>query len=107
MKKLGILLGCSILLVSFSAQAADELLRSSGLYPQDATAQEKDPLRRHAALARLRWDQATELAGLDPFSSAAVLAYAVRLVLAADLAKADEEAGLERLRKTADPPAEG
>ena len=45
MKKLGILLGCSILLVSFSAQAADELLRSSGLYPQDATAQEKDPLR--------------------------------------------------------------
>ena len=38
-------LGCSILLVSFSAQAADELLRSSGLYPQDATAQEKDPLR--------------------------------------------------------------
>jgi len=72
-----------------------------------AAFQEPDALRRHRALARLRWDQATELAGLDPFSSAAVLAYAVRLVLAADLAKADEEAGLERLRKTADPPAEG
>lgn len=72
-----------------------------------AAFQEPDALRRHRALARLRWDQATELAGLDPFSSSAVLAYAVRLVLAADLAKADEESGLERLRRTAEPPAEG
>lgn len=66
-----------------------------------AAFQEPDALRRHRALARLRWDQATELAGLDPFSSAAVLAYAVRLRIAADLAKADEEQGLARLRKTA------
>ena len=66
-----------------------------------AAFQEPDPLRRHRALARLRWDQTLELAGLDPFSAAAVLAYAVRLRIAADLAKADEEQGLARLRKTA------
>ena len=59
------------------------------------------------ALVRLRWDQSLELAGLDPFSASAVLAYAVRLVLAADLAKADADAGLERLRRTASPPVGG
>ena len=67
-----------------------------------AAFQEPDALRRHRALARLRWDQAGELAGLDPFSAAAVLAYAVRLVLAADLGKADADAGLARLRRTAE-----
>ena len=66
---------------------------------------EKDPLRRHAALARLRWDAAVDLAGLNPFSAEAVLAYAVRLLVAAELAKADADAGLARLRKTAETPA--
>ena len=70
-----------------------------------AAFQEPDPLRRDRAIARLRWDQANELAGLDPFSAAAVLAYAVRLSIAADLAKADETAGLARLRRAAEPPA--
>ena len=70
-----------------------------------AAFQEKDPLRRHAALARLRWDAAVDLAGLNPFSAEAVLAYAVRLLVAADLAKADADAGLARLRKTAETPA--
>lgn len=67
-----------------------------------AAFQEPDALRRHRALARLRWDLAGEVAGLDPFSSSAILAYAVRLVLAADLAKADADAGLARLRRTAE-----
>ena len=70
-----------------------------------AAFQEKDPLRRHAALARLRWDTAGDLAGPSPFSSAAILAYAVRLLVAADLAKADADAGLARLRETAENPA--
>ncbi|MBQ9726633.1 MAG: DUF2764 family protein [Kiritimatiellae bacterium] len=72
-----------------------------------AAFQEPDPLRRERALARLRWDQAGELAGLDPFSAAAVLAYAVRLQIAETLAKADEAAGLERLRNAALPHAAG
>ena len=72
-----------------------------------AAFQEPDALRRHRALARLRWDLAGEVAGLDPFSSSAILAYAVRLVLAADLEKADADAGLARLRGTADPSVEG
>ena len=71
-----------------------------------AAFQEPDALRRHRALARLRWDLAGEVAGLDPFSSSAILAYAVRLVLAADLAKADADAGLARLRRTAEETAE-
>ena len=65
-----------------------------------AAFQESDPLKRHRALARLRWDLAGEAArvGLDPFSAAAVCAYGVRLAILADLAKTDAEAGLARLR---------
>ena len=64
---------------------------------------ETDPLERHLALARLRWDLAGEEArvGLDPFSAAAVCAYGVRLSILADLAKNDPTAGLARLRRAA------
>jgi hypothetical protein len=41
-----------------------------------------DPLDREMALDRLRWRLADELAGYSPFSSRAVLAYAVKLNLA-------------------------
>ena len=68
-----------------------------------AAFQEADPLKRHLALARLRWDLACETArlGVDPFSAAAVCAYGVRLSILADLAKNDPTAGLARLRRAA------
>ena len=59
-----------------------------------AAYQESDPLRRHVALARLKWDLAGEIAGADAFSASAVLAWAVRLGLLSDLAAIDAEAGL-------------
>ena len=65
-----------------------------------AAFQEADPMKRHLALARLRWDLAGEAArtGIDPFSAAAVAAYGVRLSILAGLAKIDPDAGLARLR---------
>ena len=66
---------------------------------------ETDPMKRHVALARLRWNLAGEAArvGLDPFSASAVCAYGVRLGILAGLAKADADAGLARLRAAAVP----
>ena len=63
-----------------------------------AAFQEADPLARHRALARLRWDAAGDLVGADAFSAAAVLAYAVRLSILEDLATFDAEKGLARLQ---------
>lgn len=70
-----------------------------------AAFQEPDPMKRHVALARLRWDLAGEAArvGLDPFSASAVCAYGVRLGILADLSKADPDAGLARLRAAVAP----
>ena len=64
---------------------------------------ESDPMKRHLALERLRWDLAGEAAhlGTEPFSAAAVCAYGVRLRLLADLAEIDADKGLERLRAAA------
>ena len=64
-----------------------------------AAFQEADPLKRHFALERLRWDLAGEAAGLDPFSAAAVCAYGVRLAILERLAAVDAEAGLARLQR--------
>jgi hypothetical protein len=66
-----------------------------------AAFQEADPLKRHLALERLRWDLAGEAAGLDPFSAAAVCAYGVRLAILEGLATIDADAGLERLQSAA------
>ena len=68
---------------------------------------ETDPLKRHLAIERLRWDLAGEEAkvGIDPFSAAAVCAYGIRLSILAGLAKTDAEAGLARLRRAAGSPA--
>ena len=73
-----------------------------------AAFQEPDPMQRHLALARLRWNLAGEAAnvGVDPFSAAAVCAYAVRLSILAELAKIDPDAGLARLKAAAGPKAE-
>lgn len=63
---------------------------------------ETDPLDRQRALLRVRWNAVGDLAGLDPFSSASVLAYAVRLAIAAELAAFDAEKGAARLRAAAE-----
>lgn len=60
-----------------------------------------DPLERHRALLRLRWDLAGELAGLAPFSEPALFAYAVRLKLLLEFSKADPQAGMARLKAAA------
>ncbi len=72
-----------------------------------AAFQESDPLRRHLALERLRWDLAGEAAGLDAFSAAAICAYGVRLAILEGLARIDESAGLARLRSAAESSAAG
>lgn len=51
------------------------------------------PLERERSLDRFRWSQAEALAGFNPFSGRAVLAYAVRLMLAERWAAMDEDAG--------------
>ena len=53
----------------------------------------RTPLEREHALDRLRWDLAEELAGFDPFSSRALLAYALQLRLAERWARMDPGAG--------------
>jgi len=55
-----------------------------------------DPLARERKLDAVRWRRADELAQWDPFSSRAVLAYALRLALAARWAGLDADAGRER-----------
>ena len=70
-----------------------------------AAYQEPDPLARHRALARLRWDIASELAGGNPFSADAVLAWAVKLLVNADLAAADSEKGLAKFDAAASAPS--
>ncbi|MBR1608504.1 MAG: hypothetical protein IJ678_02680, partial [Kiritimatiellae bacterium] len=62
------------------------------------------PMERHLALQRLRWDVAGDLAGLSPFSEDALFAWAVRLRILEELAKADPEAGMARLRAAAEKP---
>ena len=61
-----------------------------------AAFQQPDPLARHMSLLRLKWDLAQELAGLEPFGAAAVLAWAVRLGIAAHIASIDAAGGLEK-----------
>jgi len=62
----------------------------------EAAFQLSDPLARERALDRLRWEVADELQGPDPMSEQAILAYAVRLRLAARWARLQKEAGRAR-----------
>ncbi|MFC1453211.1 DUF2764 family protein, partial [Verrucomicrobiota bacterium] len=54
------------------------------------------PLERERRLDRFRWQRVEELQGYDPFSTNAVLAYAVKLALAERWAKMDEDEGNRR-----------
>lgn len=55
------------------------------------------PLARELDLDRLRWQEAEEFAGFDPFSIRAVMAYAVKLRLAGRWAAMDADAGTAQL----------
>ncbi|MDI6774094.1 MAG: DUF2764 family protein [Verrucomicrobiota bacterium] len=57
------------------------------------------PAERERALDRLRWTILDELAGFDPFTGAALLAYALKLKLVERWAAMNPEAGRERVDK--------
>jgi len=52
-----------------------------------------NPLERERELDRIRWTVLDELAGSDPFSTSALLAYAVKLSIAERWAAMDQKAG--------------
>jgi hypothetical protein len=55
----------------------------------------ENPLDRERLLDRFRWKQSDDLAGMNPFSSDAMLAYALKLKLAARWATMDTDKGNE------------
>ena len=55
------------------------------------------PLDREMDIDRVRWDMLEELAGLNPFSLHAVLAYAARLRIAARWSRMETDAGRRRM----------
>jgi hypothetical protein len=60
---------------------------------------EPDAMRRDAAIKKILWDGAEEIAGLDQFSAGAVFAYFVRLRILIDRSKAGAEAGMSRIKQ--------
>lgn len=70
-----------------------------------AAFQESDPLRREKALDALRWRRAGELGGFDPLAPSAILAYFLRLRLAARAAARDAVQGRRRLDAVSAPPS--
>jgi hypothetical protein len=57
------------------------------------------PLEREQSLDRIRWRFLDELAGTDPFSTNALLAYALKLKLAERWAAMDKEKGQTKIEK--------
>ncbi len=58
---------------------------------------QSNPLKRERALDTIRWRILDELSGTDPFSSDAVLAYAVKLSLSERWAIMDQDAGQAKI----------
>lgn len=58
-----------------------------------------NPMDRELALDRFRWSQIEDIAGYDPFSSNAILAYALKLRLAERWAAMDNEKGKEKVEE--------
>lgn len=56
------------------------------------------PLERELELDRVRWNQAAQLAGFNPFSMDALLAYTIKLKLADRWATLSEQAGRDKMR---------
>ncbi|NQU38757.1 MAG: DUF2764 family protein [Lentisphaerae bacterium] len=52
-----------------------------------------NPLEREKALDQIRWECIEELAGLDPFTGRAILAYGLQLSILERWARMDKEAG--------------
>jgi hypothetical protein len=63
--------------------------------------QKPSPLDREHALDALLWERAGELAGCDPFSRDAVLAYALRLRIAERWSALKDEMGMSNVRTRA------
>jgi hypothetical protein len=64
--------------------------------------QNASPRERERALDAYRWEKSDALAGRDPFSIDAILAYAIRLRIAHRWAAMDEEQGKARARAFAE-----
>jgi len=62
------------------------------------------PLTRDMALDHLRWREADEFAGHDPFALRAILSYAVKLRLAWRWAAMDKDAGIVKLNELINQP---
>lgn len=58
------------------------------------------PLEREHAFDRLRWQILDELAGVDPFATSVVMAYAVKLRIAQRWAALDTDSALKRVEST-------
>jgi hypothetical protein len=72
------------------------------LYIEDAVHKalsRQTPLARELALDELRWDEADEFAGHNPFALRAILSYAVKLRVAWRWAAMDEDAGTTTLNE--------
>jgi hypothetical protein len=68
--------------------------------------QKPSPLERERALDALLWERAGELAGHDPFSRDAILAYAIRLRISERWASLNDDTGMANVRaRTAVRPA--
>lgn len=55
------------------------------------------PLERELELDRVRWNQAAQLAGFNPFSMDALFAYTLKLKLAERWASLNEQAGRDKI----------
>jgi hypothetical protein len=58
-----------------------------------------DPLDRERSLDRFRWHRIENLAGYDPFSARAVLAFGLKLLLAGRWAALRDESGWEKVEE--------
>ena len=65
------------------------------------------PEERERELDRIRWDLLDELAGLDPFTVRALLAYALKLRLARRWSGLDADRGAEQMESAVDALARG
>lgn len=61
-----------------------------------------NPLEKEMGIDRLRWRVLDEIAGLDMFSPAAIMAYGVKLQIAHRWAALDEQAGHDKLDEIVD-----
>ncbi len=87
-------------------------LRPTGDFDTSLTAaaanafQRENPLERERSLDKLRWEAAERLAGLDPLSLNALLAYALKLSIATRWTQLDSHSGRAAFEERAQAPAD-